>query len=196
MKIKYLVLSLFGIILLLGFAFFIRNEEIKGKSVSIVQNAVKKEVENDLSDYINSWKNKKLPNLIAENSNGDMIKINDNLSSKKIFLVWASWCSDCQRELPIIQKLFVKYGNKIDFVSVDLVGFRGETVEKGRSYYKKNNFSFPVYFDTKQGVYNQLSIKAIPSIYFINKEGNIKNIIIEKGGEKKIINNIEKVISE
>lgn len=47
---------------------------------------------------------------------------------------WASWCPDCQKQLPEIQKVYEKYKDKIHFVMLDMLDSKRETKERADQY--------------------------------------------------------------
>ncbi|MBR3101477.1 MAG: redoxin domain-containing protein [Muribaculaceae bacterium] len=52
------------------------------------------------------------------NSKGE--KLSDHISKDKINIVdfWASWCGPCRREIPNLQQIVAKYGDKVNVVGV------------------------------------------------------------------------------
>lgn len=56
---------------------------------------------------------------------------------------------------------------------VNLTDGYNDTVEGVKNFAKENNYSFPLYFDTKYDASNTYRVYSIPQTLFINKDGNI-----------------------
>lgn len=109
--------------------------------------------------------------------NGKEISLSD-FKGKKVFLnFWASWCPPCKAEMPDIEKL---YGQTKDSDLVILAVNIGEGNATAKSFIDDNKYNFTVLLDSNQSVARQYSIVAIPTSFFIDKEGNIVSTI--KGG--------------
>jgi thiol-disulfide isomerase/thioredoxin len=102
--------------------------------------------------------------------NGKEISLG-SLKGKKVMLnFFATWCPPCKAEMPDMEKLYQETKNS-DFVilAVNL----GEDADVVKDFMKKNNYNFPVLLDLKGTVADKYSISAIPTTYFLDKEGNI-----------------------
>ncbi len=86
---------------------------------------------------------------------------------------WASWCGPCKKEFPDFQKAYEQYGQDVEFVMVNLTDGSRETKESAESYIKSENYTLPIYFDTKGDAANTYAIYSIPTTYFIDKDGYI-----------------------
>ena len=100
----------------------------------------------------------------------------DFKGKKTVYVAWASWCPDCQQELPILNELRKEYQDTIEFVPVNLL-VKGETPEKGQSYLKDNQLEFNYYSDKEKNFQKALEIHSIPTMIFVDQEGKIKNVI-------------------
>lgn len=92
-----------------------------------------------------------------------------------LFMEWASWCPDCQSQLPIIQELYQEYGDKVSFVLSNLSDER-DPREQAERYIQEKGYSFPYYFDQDGKVKDQLGISSIPTSYLIDKDGKVVEI--------------------
>jgi thiol-disulfide isomerase/thioredoxin len=94
----------------------------------------------------------------------------------KVVLIdfWASWCPDCIRELPEIQKLDAAYGaSGLAIIGISLDRDRQALA----NFLARKAITWPIYFDGK-GWSNryavQYSVRQIPEIWIINKEGLVE----------------------
>jgi len=87
---------------------------------------------------------------------------------------WASWCPPCQSETPDLVKAFAKYGDKVQFVGVNLSS--QDSLQDVTAFIKKYGVEYPVVLDTKGTVAQQFQTMAIPTSFFVNREG----IIVER----------------
>ncbi|HZC34977.1 MAG TPA: TlpA disulfide reductase family protein, partial [Chthoniobacterales bacterium] len=94
----------------------------------------------------------------------------------KVVLIdfWASWCPDCVRELPEIQRLDHAYrasGLVILGISLD------RDRQAMGNFLAKKGINWPIYFDGKgrDNTYAvQYGVRRIPEIWVINKEGMVE----------------------
>ncbi|MBN4049359.1 redoxin domain-containing protein [Clostridium estertheticum] len=109
--------------------------------------------------------------------NGKEVSLSD-FKGKKVFLnFWASWCPPCKAEMPDIEKL---YGQTKDSDLVILAVNIGDAKTTAKSFIDNNKYNFTVLLDSDQSIATKYNIVAIPTSFFINKEGNIVSTI--KGG--------------
>lgn len=104
-----------------------------------------------------------------------------NLASanKPVFLeVFATWCPHCQRETAVIDKLYAKYKNRVDFVAVtgSNVGMDHQSPESEQdllNYVQQFHAQYPVAFDGSMGVANQYLQGGYPTLVVIDKNKKI-----------------------
>jgi Peroxiredoxin len=102
--------------------------------------------------------------------NGKELSLSD-LRGKKVFLnFWATWCPPCKAEMPEIEKLYQETkSSDLVIVAVDI----GEPLNDVKTFIDQNKYNFKVLLDSNQSVAEQYGISAIPTSFFIDKEGNI-----------------------
>ena len=119
-----------------------------------------------------------LPNFAFETADAQQKTPADFKGKKIVYVAWASWCPDCQQELPILNELRKDYQDTIEFVLVNLL-VKGETPEKGQSYLKDNQLKFNYYSDKEKSFQKALEIHSIPTMIFVGQDGTIKHVIDE-----------------
>ncbi len=90
---------------------------------------------------------------------------------------WATICDPCRIEMPFIQEVF----EDKDFSEQGLVILAvnlGESAEKARGFMEANGLSFTVLLDTELKVTEMYNAWRIPTTYFIDKNGIIKDVKI------------------
>ena len=89
--------------------------------------------------------------------------------------LWASWCPDCRREKPSIERLYRELSNgrlfgkeKLSLLTVSL----GEEPDTVKSYMTENQYSFPVVLDNENKLRTEYA-PWIPTSYILGPDGNI-----------------------
>ncbi len=97
-----------------------------------------------------------------------------------LFRVWASWCSDCQREMPAVRDFANSYSNeKVALVPVAMPIPGKETQETAQKYWEKEGNTFPAYVDNSGLVMKHYRTGNVPSTYIIK---NAKVLAVIKYG--------------
>ena len=82
--------------------------------IFVNENKTQNSGSNNISSNYQKVVDKKLPNITVYNKENKEISIESITSGKPVFIMyWASWCPDCQKQLPIIKKLYDEYKDRI-----------------------------------------------------------------------------------
>lgn len=126
----------------------------------------------------------KAPDFTLKDFDGNNVSLSD-FRGKKVFLnFWATWCPPCKAEMPDIEKIYQENKDDKDFViiAVDL----GEDEETVKNFIDQNKYNFKILLDTDQSVGAQYNITAIPTSFFIDRDGNITNMRRGSMGEEEM----------
>ena len=103
---------------------------------------------------------------------GQSIQSKQLKGDKPIYMkFWATWCSYCTEEMPHTQATFEKYGDQLEVVAMN-VGMN-DSVNKINHFFKKNDYSIPVYFDAKGDLTAMFGITGTPQHILIDKTGKV-----------------------
>jgi thiol-disulfide isomerase/thioredoxin len=87
--------------------------------------------------------------------------------------VWATWCGPCRREMPALERLAREQTGRLVVIAVD----QGEAPATARDFAKRFGVTFPVAADPEQRLGTQLHLVGMPSSFFIDKKGVIREAI-------------------
>jgi thiol-disulfide isomerase/thioredoxin len=109
-----------------------------------------------------------------QNLNGQSISLS-GLRGKPIILnFWATWCGPCRSEMPILQQIYETWSDKgLLVLEIDL----RENTTLVQKFMSDNRLSLPTLLDTGGKVGQLYGITAIPTTYFIDKDGVIRQIV-------------------
>ncbi|VAX07020.1 Thioredoxin family protein [hydrothermal vent metagenome] len=112
------------------------------------------------------------PNFTLKSRDGKNIKLSELRGQIVLVNFWASWCGPCRQEMPILEKLYKKYkslGFVIIGVNVD------DKPKQAESLLKLIDVSFPIVFDTDKKVSEKYKVTAMPSSFFIDRDGKMRS---------------------
>ena len=106
-------------------------------------------------------------------SDGSVQKLSDYVGKDKVTVVdfWASWCPPCRAEIPKLQALKAKYGDKFDVLGVAVWDNPDDT----RKAMQELNITWPVIIGTQNlnEPTDLYGIKGIPHIIVFGPDGTI-----------------------
>lgn len=117
------------------------------------------------------------PDFTLSDQNGVEHTLSD-YQGKTVFLnFWATWCPPCRSEMPQIQALYEKYGeNEGDLIVLGVAspdyGSEGSAAEIA-AFLSENGYTFPVVMDDLGLYSSQYGIRAYPTTFMIDKDGNV-----------------------
>lgn len=111
-------------------------------------------------------------NVVFQDESGKKLTEKDFTGKPTVYYAWASWCPDCQQELPILNTLKEKYGDKVEFVGVAMISQK-EPIENGKKYLKEHSLSLNYYSDVDSSFQKYHEITEIPTLIFTDKNGKI-----------------------
>ena len=190
--VETMVLLVIATLFLAGF--YYQNQESHHQEETTQELLLKKEEE--IKQYISKTKNTTFKNALLTSNEGAQVQLSDYKFRPKVVVFWASLCPDCQKELPIIQRLYEKYQDKVDFFMVDIVDGERETLETSHQFLRNQGFTFPVYIDQDLQAFKFFDVKAIPTIFIVDKDGIVKQIYVEQGSEEILSKDLKQLIND
>jgi thiol-disulfide isomerase/thioredoxin len=109
-----------------------------------------------------------LPNL-------DEAKGNVNLASfrgKPLLLnFWATWCTPCVEEMPLLEDAHRRAGSKVAFLGIDRQDFRPEA----QSFVRRTHVTYPSAYDREGTLDEAYRLRGMPTSVFIDAQGRVVN---------------------
>ncbi|RMA97190.1 TlpA family protein disulfide reductase [Hydrogenothermus marinus] len=133
---------------------------------------------------------KTIPDFKLLDENRKVVKRDDLKGKPSVLIFWGLYCGSCKKELPIIEKYYERYKNKINFYAIVLESENSKDVEEIK---KAWGFNIPVLLNGKKIMY-KYKIFGVPISYFVDKDLKVKKILIGKVPEEKIKKEIENLL--
>lgn len=108
---------------------------------------------------------------------GNSVNLEDFRGKVVLLNFWASWCPPCKAEMPAFEALHQAYRGQ-DFVILAVNTTFQDDLEAAQQFVDNNHLTFQILFDTDGKTSNTYQVLAMPSSYFIDREGIIRKVII------------------
>ncbi|SCY01217.1 Thiol-disulfide isomerase or thioredoxin [Paenibacillus polysaccharolyticus] len=114
------------------------------------------------------------PDFTAVNSKGEQVKLSDYRGKAVMINFWASWCTPCVREMPLVHELAQQNQNKVETLFVNV----GESKGTINEFMKSHQFDFPVIIDATGKVSKLYRITGLPATMVIDQAGQFSHILL------------------
>ncbi|MCC7165572.1 MAG: redoxin domain-containing protein [Anaerolineae bacterium] len=115
------------------------------------------------------------PNFALSSTTAETFTLADLKGKVVLVNFWAAWCPSCRAEMPAIDAAY-RANKDVGFVvlAVDQM----ESAEMVKTFGTKYNLSFPLLLDSDGAINRQYLVSALPTSFFIDRRGVIRDMII------------------
>ncbi len=83
--------------------------------------------------------------------------------------VWATWCTPCVQEMPMLQAAHARYGDKVQFLGVDRQDYRPDALR----FLQQRGVTYPSAYDPNATLDGPYRLRGMPTSVFIDAKGRI-----------------------
>ena len=115
------------------------------------------------------------PNFSLTTLDGEQLRLSDFRGTPVVLNFWASWCTACRDEFPLLRKSYARADGKWRLVGVDTE----DLIESdGRDFARKQKATWPSGYDADRVVKKGYGVTGLPETFFIDAAGVIRSHII------------------
>lgn len=114
------------------------------------------------------------PDFTAVNLDGEQVALSDYRGKVVMINFWASWCTPCVREMPLLHQTAEAHQNDVETVFVNV----GEAKGTIREFMNKQQFDFPVIIDVTGKISGMYRITGLPATMVMDREGGFRHILL------------------
>lgn len=136
------------------------------------------------------------PDFTLNSLAGEPIKLSDLRGKAVVLNLWASWCPPCRAEMPALNSVYEKLRDQ-GLVVLGVNTLFQDDEAGARAAIQDWGLSFPIVFDRDGVASRQYHLEAMPTTFFIGRDGVIRDIVW--GGpmnEALIASKVERLVSE
>ena len=100
------------------------------------------------------------------------------LTGETVIVLFNTSCSDCQRDLPLLNDYYLQHRDDKGFQMVAIS--REEGAESVAAYWAANGLVMPYSAQPDRRIYSLFASSIIPRIYFCGANGIVTHVFIEK----------------
>lgn len=115
------------------------------------------------------------PDFTLVDLDGNQVSLSD-FRGKTVFInFWATWCPPCRAEMPEIEAIYQEYKDKgVIVIGVDIL----ESEDVVRRFVEQGGYSWTFVLDISGEVAANYEVAAIPTSFFVDREGIIQAVSI------------------
>ena len=127
------------------------------------------------------------PDFTLIDLEGNQVSLSDFRGETGFINFWATWCPPCRAEMPEIEAVYQEYKDKdVVVIGVDIL----EPEDVVRQFVEQGGYSWTFVLDTSGEVAANYRVTAIPTSFFIDREGIIQVVNIGAMTKRAIENKL------
>ena len=116
------------------------------------------------------------PDFTLDTLDGNQITLSELRGKVVVVNLWTSWCPPCRAEMPAIETVYQE--NKEQGLEVLAVNSTYQDSEaNAAAFVQELGLTFPILLDRDGRVSNRYQLRALPTTYFIDRQGIIRSVV-------------------
>jgi cytochrome c biogenesis protein CcmG/thiol:disulfide interchange protein DsbE len=133
------------------------------------------------------------PDFTLELYDGGTFRLSEQQGKVVMVDFWASWCIPCREEAHMLESLWREYqGQGIVFVGVTYA----DVESNARAFLEEFDITYPNGPDLGIRISRDYRMQGVPEKFFIDKQGQIRAVVIGPGGEVEYRQQLETLLTE
>jgi len=135
------------------------------------------------------------PAISLADTSGHSVELSELQGKLVIVNLWATWCGPCLREMPSLERLQSRLGERVAVLAVSEDRGGNKTVEPFVA--KLGLKSVKIYIDPKSEVGHALGVRGLPTSFVIDREGKVRGRVegAAEWDSPKILSVLEPLLS-
>lgn len=117
------------------------------------------------------------PDFSLQAATGEAYRLSDLRGQVVLVNIWASWCSPCRQEMPAMQAAYETYKDS-GFTILAVNATHQDSQTQASLLATELGLTFPILYDTEGEVSRKYQVHALPSSFFVDREGRIHEVVI------------------
>ena len=113
------------------------------------------------------------PDFTVYDVEGNEVRLSDFFGKPIVLNFWASWCGPCKMEMPDFQAKYLELGEEVQFLMINMTDGSRETVKSASEFVAGEEYTFPVFYDTRSSAAMTYGVYSLPTTFFIDAEGHV-----------------------
>lgn len=140
---------------------------------------------------VSAEEGKVAPDFVLETIEGGTVRLSDYTGQPVFINFWATWCTPCRKEMPDIVAAYDRYS--ADGLVVVAVNVE-EDLGSASTFAAEFGMDFPTVLDFSGDVAATYRVTGMPTSYFVDREGVIREVIFGPLSGDDMIEQIEKIL--
>lgn len=116
-----------------------------------------------------------LPQFSVTLDSGETVSTDDLDGRVSLILFFSTKCSDCREVVPVVDRLYQKYVDRVAFVAIS----RAEGPEEVARFWNEYGLTMPYAARPDKEIYNLFATSVVPRIYISDRDGIVRCIMTD-----------------
>lgn len=109
-----------------------------------------------------------------------------------VIVFFNTLCGDCRRELPIVQRVYEQYRQKVQFLCIS----RAQTDDEVSTFWQEKTLTMPYSAQPDRSIYELFATGTIPRIYISNASGTVCRYFVERMSQSELTEVLDSLLNE